>query len=174
MVKVAIVGRGWGERAQAPNFRDAGLDVIAVAGRDRWRDAVESDADLITVVMPPAMHVEITTAALAAGKHVVCEKPMALNATESADLVRIAAQHPQRIAIIDHELRFVPAFQAARERIGEIGAIRYAEVRYSSPSRGDRSRAWNWWSDASLGGGVWGAVGSHFIDTLRYLGCEVE
>jgi predicted dehydrogenase len=174
MVKVAIVGRGWGERAQAPNFRDAGLDVIAVAGRDRWRDAVQSDAELITVVMPPSLHVEITTAALAAGKHVVCEKPMALNVAESAELVRIAARYPERIAIIDHELRFVPAFHAARERIGEIGAIRYAEVRYSSPSRGDRSRPWNWWSDASSGGGVWGAVGSHFIDTLRYLGCEVE
>ena len=174
MVKVVIVGRGWGERSQAPNFRDAGLDVIAVNGRDRWREAVESDADLITVVMPPAMHVEITTAALAAGKHVVCEKPMALNVAEAAELVRIASHHPKRVAIIDHELRFVPAFRAARERIADIGAIRYAEVRYSSPSRGDRSRPWNWWSDASLGGGVWGAVGSHFIDTLHSLGCEVE
>jgi predicted dehydrogenase len=47
-------------------------------------------------------------------------------------------------------------------------------VRYASPSRGDRSREWNWWSDAERGGGVWGAVGSHFVDTLRYLGLEVE
>src|SRR5205807_10305439 len=54
------------------------------------------------------------------------------------------------------------------------GPIRYAEVRYASPSRGDRSRPWNWWSDADEGGGVWGAVGSHFVDALRYLGCEIE
>jgi predicted dehydrogenase len=56
----------------------------------------------------------------------------------------------------------------------EIGEVRYAEVRYSSPARGDRNREWNWWADASRGGGVWGAVGSHFIDALRYFGMEIE
>src|SRR5262249_57038064 len=39
---------------------------------------------------------------------------------------------------------------------------------------GDRSGWWNWWSDAERGGGVWGAVGSHFVDTLRYFGLEIE
>lgn len=174
MAKVAIIGRGWGERSQAPNFRDAGLDVVAIAGRDHWRDVIRSDADVIAVVMPPALHLEMAVAALQAGKHVICEKPMAMSVAEAAELVRAAAQHGGRIAIVDHELRFVPAFRAARERIADLGAIRYAEVRYSSPSRGDRSRAWNWWSDASLGGGVWGAVGSHFADMLRYLGLEIE
>ena len=79
-----------------------------------------------------------------------------------------------QIALIDHELRFLPSFRAARERIGELGGIRYAEVRYASPGRGDRTRAWNWWSDAEQGGGIWGAVGSHFVDTLRFLGMEIE
>lgn len=174
MARVAIIGHGWGERSQSPNFRDAGLDVIAVTGRDGWRDAIRSNADVVTVVMPPSLHLEMATAALEAGKHVVCEKPMAMNVAEAEQLVLAAAKHSERIAIIDHELRFVPAFRAARERIAEIGPIRFAEVRYSSPSRGDRNRAWNWWSDAKMGGGVWGAVGSHFIDALRYLGCEIE
>lgn len=174
MAKVAIIGRGWGERSQAPNFRDAGLDVIAINGRNNWREALASDADVLTVVMPPALHVEMTLAALDAGKHIVCEKPMAMSVAQADELVRAAARHRDRITIIDHELRFLPAFRAARERIAEIGAIRYAEVRYSSPSRGDRARAWNWWSDASLGGGVWGAVGSHFLDALGYLGLEID
>ncbi|HLJ73411.1 MAG TPA: Gfo/Idh/MocA family oxidoreductase [Thermoanaerobaculia bacterium] len=173
MTRVGIVGRGWGERSQAPNFRDAGLDVVAVVGHDDWRRAIDA-ADLVTIVTPPSTHLEIATAALNAGKHVICEKPTALNAADAQKLLDASRAHPRQIAIIDHELRFLPSFRAARERIGDLGAIRYAEVRYASPSRGDRSRAWNWWSDASQGGGVWGAVGSHFIDALRYLGLEIE
>lgn len=116
----------------------------------------------------------MATAALEAGKHVLCEKPTALNAAEVVKMVAAAKKHPDQIAIIDHELRFLPSVSAARERIAELGGVRYVEVRYSSPSRGDRSRPWNWWSDAKEGGGVWGAVGSHFVDALRYLGFEIE
>ena len=175
MARVGIIGRGWGERSQAPNFREAGLDVAAIVGRDGWRELIKSrDIDLISIVMPPVMHLEISVAALEAGKHVICEKPTAMNAAEAEKMLAAAKAHPKQIAIIDHELRFLPSFRAARERIGEIGPIRYAEVRYASPSRGDRNRPWNWWSDASQGGGVWGAVGSHFVDALRYLGLEVE
>jgi len=175
MARVGIIGRGWGERSQAPNFREAGLDVAAIVGRDGWRDLLKrNDIDLISIAMPPSLHVEMSVAALEAGKHVICEKPTAMNAAEAEKMVAAAKTHAKQIAIIDHELRFLPSFRAARERIGEIGTVRYAEVRYASPGRGDRSRPWNWWSDASQGGGVWGAVGSHFIDALRYLGCEIE
>src|SRR5712691_2077730 len=175
MTRVGIIGRGWGEKSQAPNFREAGLDVVAVVGRDGWQSLLQRvDVDVIGVAMPPPQHVEMTITALEAGKHVLCEKSTALNSAEAGRLVEAARMHPNQIAIIDHELRFLPSFRTARERIGEIGAIRYAEVRYASPSRGDRSRPWNWWSDAGQGGGVWGAVGSHFVDALRYLGCEIE
>src|SRR5947209_5706952 len=174
MTRVGIIGRGWGERSQAPNFREAGLEVAAIAGHRDWRKVVESEAELVTIVTPPSTHLEIAMAALDAGKHIICEKPTALNASEAEQLVAAARAHPKQIAIIDHELRFLPSFVEARKRIGEIGAVRYAEVRYASPSRGDRSRPWNWWSDAKEGGGVWGAVGSHFVDALRYLGCEIE
>ena len=173
MTRVGIIGRGWGERAQAPNFRDAGLEIAGIVGHDAWRPILAS-SDVVTIVTPPATHVEIATAALEAGKHVICEKPTALNAADAEKLLAVARAHPKQIAIIDHELRFLPSFRAARERIRDLGDIRYAEVRYASPSRGDRSRPWNWWSDASQGGGVWGAVGSHFIDALRYLGLEIE
>jgi predicted dehydrogenase len=120
------------------------------------------------------MHREVALAALEAGKHVLCEKPTTLNAHEAEELVAAAKQRPEQIAIIDHELRFLPAWREARARIGELGRIRYAEVRYSSPARNTPKREWNWWSDASLGGGIWGAVGSHFVDALRYFGMEIE
>jgi predicted dehydrogenase len=113
-------------------------------------------------------------AALRAGKHVLCEKPTAMSVTEARELVDAAKEHEDRITLIDHELRFLPAWREARTRLGEIGDLRYVEVRYASPARGDRTREWNWWSDASRGGGIWGAVGSHFVDAFRYFGMEPE
>ena len=190
MAKIGIIGTGWGARVQVPAFREAGLDVVGIAGRDagrtrdaareldvrafdRWQDLVASDADLVTIVTPPSEHLAMATAALAAGKHVLSEKPTAMDAGEARQLLEAASARPQQIALIDHELRFLPAWRAARERIGEIGPLRYIEMRYSSPSRGDRSRAWNWWSDAAHGGGVWGAIGSHLVDSVRYFAGEI-
>ena len=91
MTRVGIIGRGWGERSQAPNFRDAGLDVVAVVGRDGWQDLVRrADVDLISVAMPPAHHVEMSITALESGKHVICEKPTALDSTEAGRLITAA------------------------------------------------------------------------------------
>ena len=191
MARVGIIGTGWGARVQVPAFREAGLDVIAIAGHnsertrkiagefdvepfDDWRTLVASNVDLVTIVTPPSEHLQMASSALDAGKHVLCEKPTALNASEAEQLLATARKHREQIALIDHELRFLPSFRAARERIGDLGGIRYAEVRYASPGRGDRTRAWNWWSDANQGGGIWGAVGSHFVDALRFLGMEIE
>lgn len=175
MARIGIVGTGWGARVQVPTFREAGLDVVGVAGRDEWRELVTAEnVDLVSVVAPPYQHREVALAALEAGKHVLCEKPTTLSPLEAEELVSAAKARPDQLALIDHELRFLPSWREARARIGELGRIRYAEVRYSSPARNDPGRAWNWWSDASRGGGIWGAVGSHFVDALRYFGMEVE
>jgi predicted dehydrogenase len=193
MAKIGIIGTGWGARVQVPTFREAGLSVVAIAGHSRektralvgeldvrahddWREVIaSSDIDLVSIVTPPSEHRQMTLAALEAGKHVLLEKPTTLNVAEAEELASAAQAHSDRIALIDHELRFLPSWREARARIAdEIGEIRYAEVRYSSPARGDRKREWNWWSDATRGGGVWGAVGSHFVDALRYFGMEIE
>jgi len=191
MARIGIIGTGWGARVQVPAFREAGLEVVGIAGShrnktrrvaeelrvkpfDEWTALIASDVDVVSVVTPPSEHVKMSAAALANGKHVICEKPTALNVTEAEVLVTEARKHPELVSIIDHEMRFLPAMRTMRERLGELGSIRYAEVRYSSPSRGDRKREWNWWSDAARGGGIWGAVGSHYVDALRYLGLEIE
>jgi predicted dehydrogenase len=193
MANIGIVGTGWGARVQVPTFREAGLNVVAIAGfhknktmdlaaelgvrgYERWQQVIESpDIDLVSIVTPPSEHREMAIAALERGKHVLLEKPTAMSVLEAEHLVAAAATRPRRLALIDHELRFLPSWREARERMpAEIGPVRYAEVRYASPSRGDRKRAWNWWSDAARGGGIWGAVGSHFVDAIRYFGMEVE
>jgi predicted dehydrogenase len=192
MAVIGIAGTGWATRVQVPLFRKAGLTIGGIAGAhktktrriaeelgvvayDDWKAMIADRAiDVVTVTTPPAQHVEIAIAALEAGKHVICEKPAALDAREAGTLVDCARSHGDRLSLIDHELRFLPSWRAARERIADIGALRYAEVRYSSPSRADRLRAWNWWNDEKQGGGIWGAVGSHFVDALRYFGFEPE
>lgn len=190
MARIGVIGTGWGARVQVPVFRDAGLEVVGIAGHSRektertaaelgvraiadWHDLIALDIDLVTIVTPPSQHLEMASAALGAGKHVICEKPTALNVAEAERLAVAARSEPGRIAIIDHELRFLPSWRDARRRVPDLG-VRYVEVRYASPGRGDRLREWTWWSDAASGGGIWGAVGSHFVDALRYLIGDVE
>jgi predicted dehydrogenase len=192
MARIGIIGTGWGARVQVPTFREAGHEVVAIAGKNHertvevarelevrphgdWSEIVSApDIDLVSIVTPPAEHRQMALAAITNGKHVLCEKPTALDAGEAAELAAAARLHPELVTLIDHELRFLPSWRQARTALPELGPVRYAEVRYSSPARGDRSRSWNWWSDAAQGGGIWGAVGSHFVDALRYFGLEVE
>lgn len=101
--RIAILGTGWGARVQVPAFRAAGLDVAALWGRtpekaegaaaqagvafasaDVAAILARPDVDLVSIVTPPSTHAELALAALAAGKHVVCEKPTARDAGEAA------------------------------------------------------------------------------------------
>lgn len=190
MSGIGIIGTGWGARVQVPAFRSVGLEVTALAGSQAektrriaselgvawhttsWQDLLaRPDVDLVSIVTPPGLHKAIAVAALEAGKHVLCEKPTALNVAEAEAMLAAAAAHPSQLALIDHELRFLPALRLALDLIaqGAIGAVRHAEIRAISSSRSDPRRPWSWWSDASQGGGILGAIGSHQIDMLRYL-----
>lgn len=192
-MKIGIIGTGWGARVQVPVFRAAGLELVGIAGRRPektrqqaaeldvhacadWRELLASDADLISIVTPPALHLEMAQAALEAGKHVLCEKPTALDAEQAAAMLAAAQAHPSQLALIDHELRFLPLVQEARARIaaGELGEIYHLTASIATASRGDLQRPWDWWSDREQGGGTWGAVGSHQLDLIRYLCGEIR
>lgn len=193
MSNIGIIGTGWGARVQVPAFRRAGLNVIAIAGKNAektretagslsvqsaytdWQQLVQDPAiDLVSIVTPPSTHMEMAIAVLRAGKHVLSEKPTAMNTGQAAAMVLEAETRPDQLSIIDHELRFLPSWAEARKRLDSIGPLRHAEVRYASPSRGTGDRPWTWWSDESQGGGILGAVGSHAIDSLRYLAGEID
>jgi len=107
---------------------------------------------------------------------VLCEKPMAMNAEETGRM-RAAAQEAGVLALVDHELRFLPARRRMREMIqgGDIGRVLRAKVMFRSDSRASDDRPWNWWSDERAGGGTLGAIGSHAVDTLHWLlGARIE
>jgi predicted dehydrogenase len=190
VVGIGIIGTGFARSTQIPGFRACeGASVVAIAsGRranaervardfgiefatDDWREVVErADVDLVSIASPPHTHREMTLAALEAGKAVLCEKPTAIDAGEAEEMLR-RGEERGALALIDHELRFLPARRLMREMIiaGEIGRVQHVKYFFRAESRSDPARPWTWWSDATRGGGVLGAIGSHAVDSIRWL-----
>ena len=189
-VGVGIIGTGFARTTQLPAWRACeGARVVAVASGHRenaeaaarefdipvvasdWREVVgREDVDLVSIVTPPVTHAEMAVGALAVGKAVLCEKPMAMDAAEAGRMCE-AARSAGRLALIDHELRFLPARRLMRELLlgGEVGRVRHAKFLFRADSRAVADRPWNWWSDERAGGGALGAIGSHAVDALHWL-----
>ncbi|MGH7530284.1 MAG: Gfo/Idh/MocA family protein [Gemmatimonadales bacterium] len=194
-VRIGLIGAGFARRVQLPALAFVpGVRATAVASAHRANaDAVAREfglahayddgtelarsphVDLVIVSSTPDSHARYALAALEAGKHVLCEKPTALDAFDAARMLEAAERRPGQVAWIDHELRYEPNRRRAREliRSGAIGAVRHIELSLKPYLRGDgRPQAsaapWTWWSDAARGGGILGAVGSHLIDLVRY------
>lgn len=189
-VKIGIIGAGFARTTQIPGFRDCmGARIVAIASRNPqhaadvakefeiehvakdWRELVaRDDVDLVSVVTPPATHMEMTLAAFEHGKAVLCEKPMAMNAHEARRMTESAAK-ADRLALIDHELRFLKSRRMMRSMInsGVIGPVRHCNYVFRSDYRGVLDRPWDWWSDENMGGGTLGAIGSHVIDSFHWM-----
>lgn len=189
-IGIGIVGAGFARTTQIPGFRHCeGARVVAITSRrrenaervaqefgiehvaDDWRELVaRDDVDLVSVVTPPATHMEITLAAFEHGKAVLCEKPMAMNAAEARQMAD-RARETRVLALIDHELRFLNSRRKMRAMLheGAIGSVRHCHYHFRSDYRGVLDRAWDWWSDVKMGGGTLGAIGSHAIDSFRWI-----
>jgi predicted dehydrogenase len=194
-LRIGIIGTGFARRVQLPGLKLVpGAEVTAISsGRRANADAVaaefgiprvfddgtelaRSDAvDLVIVSSTPASHARYCIAALEAGRHVLCEKPVALDAAEAWQIVAAAERRPGQVAWVDHELRYEPNRRRIRDLVrgGAIGEVRHIELLLKPYLRGDgRPQApnalWTWWFDAAQGGGILGAVGSHLVDLCRY------
>src|SRR6476620_2594617 len=189
IIGIGIVGAGFARSTQIPGFRNCpGARVVAITSRrreraqqvadefgiahvaDNWKELVaRDDVDLVSIVTPPSTHMEITLAALEQGKAVLCEKPMAMDAAEAGRMTE-RAREAGVLALIDHELRFLSSRLKMRAMLhrGEIGTVRHCNYVFRSDYRGVLGN-WDWWSDAAMGGGTLGAIGSHAIDSFRWL-----
>lgn len=194
-VRVGFVGAGWTERVQIPMFRLGGLTAQAIcAGNPEnaeraaqrleipevfptWQALVAADTvDVVSIVTPPHLHREIAVAALAAGKHVICEKPTALNIAEAEAMLAAAQAAPDQLAIIDHELRFHPQRLHLRQllRDGYVGSVLSIHIAVQNSGRLNPATPWGWGHDAEQGGGILGAIGSHMLDLSRWLIGKIE
>jgi predicted dehydrogenase len=195
-IGIGIIGTGFARTVQIPAFQQIeGAEIVSIASArrekaestakefgiahftDDWRETVKhKDVDLICITTPPVFHCEMTLLALENNKHVLCEKPMAMNAGEASEMFE-KSKEKNLLALIDHELRFLNGRRKAFDsiRAGEIGKIRHVKYNFRAPSRGSADLPWTWWSDETQGGGTLGAIGSHIFDTLRWFtGAEIS
>ncbi len=194
-VAIGIIGTGVGLRTHLPAFRSLpGVAVTAVAGSSTERAKAYAIAhgveraldvetlcalpeiDLVCVTSPNPYHRAQAGQALGSGKHVLCEKPLAMNAEETDELIELACRYPRQLALVNHQLRFNPYIVRVREllRDGAIGRPYYARVHQQSTGFSDRNAPWSWSFDSRCGGGVRLAMGSHLVDLLQFwFGSEV-
>jgi predicted dehydrogenase len=135
-----------------------------------------NDLDAIAIATPPTPHHDFAIAALNAGKHVLCEKPFALSAVQAAEMRDVAASSG-RTAMVVHEFRHTPQREQIKELIddGYIGEFKLASLElYLSRGGSGTPPPMTWASSRADGGGFLGALGSHFIDGLRYWFGDVE
>ncbi|NYJ36180.1 putative dehydrogenase [Nocardiopsis aegyptia] len=188
--RAAVIGTGFMGRVHTHAVRANGGRVVGVAGSsqdkaERFRtvhgldravghalDLVhDPDVDVVHVCTPNHLHAPLSLAALAAGKHVVCEKPLATDAATARGLVT-AAEEAERVAVVPFVYRFHPMAREARARVaaGAIGRVGLAHGGYLqdwllSPEDD------NWRVDPELGGPTraFGDIGSHWCDMLEFV-----
>ncbi|OLB65006.1 MAG: oxidoreductase [Actinobacteria bacterium 13_2_20CM_2_72_6] len=188
MIRSAILGTGFIGTVHARAVRAAGGTVSAVAAStpSRAAEAAErlsagraagaeelvtaDDVDVVHVCTPNHLHVPLVERALAAGKHVVCEKPLATDLAGARRLADLAASAGV-VAAVPFVYRFYPTVRAARTRIarGDAGPLHLLHGSYlqdwlSRPEDG------NWRVDAGLGGAsrAFGDIGVHWCDLVEF------
>jgi predicted dehydrogenase len=200
-LRVALIGNGFMGAAHsqawrvAPRFFDLPLEpeMAVLVGRDAsraekaaerwgwaesssdWRSVIaRDDIDVVDIVTPGDSHAEIACAALAAGKHVICEKPLANTVAEAeamADAARAAAADGI-LAMVGFTYRRVPAVTLARDLVaeGHVGTIRQITASYHQDWLVDPQSPFTWRLDKSLAGsGALGDIGAHAIDLAQFV-----
>ncbi|GHD03169.1 Gfo/Idh/MocA family protein [Zhihengliuella salsuginis] len=180
---------------RAPEFFDlaARPELVAVCGRDAgragefaerfgigrvetdWRRFVESDdVDVIDICVPGDLHAPIAIAALEAGKHVLCEKPLANTPEEAEAMVaaaRAAAAHGVR-SMVGYSYRGTPAIAYARQLVeaGRLGRIRHIRARYLQDWIVDEDFPLVWRLQRErAGSGALGDIGAHLVDMAAFV-----
>lgn len=189
-LRVGVIGTGFGTIVHIPGFQSCpDTEVVAVcsARRERAEATAEKfgipycftdyrelaqmpELDLVSVVTPPFEHYAMVMAALDAGKHVLCEKPMALSAREGREMLG-KAEEKGLVHMVCHEFRLAPA-RAYMSRLiaeGYIGQLRHVNVTLYVGARGGSlaNPTYTWAAQRAKGGGFLMALGSHYIDALR-------
>jgi predicted dehydrogenase len=185
VLRAAVIGAGFVGAQHIDALRRIGVEVAVVAassgataatsasaaGVDRstgdWHAAVADPAvDVVHVCVPNDLHGPVVLASLRAGKHVICEKPLAMDLAEADELVE-AAETSDRVAVLCHNYRFFPMAAELRLRVagGELGALHLV--------RGSYLQDWllapeatNWRIDPARGGRsrTIADIGTHVVD----------
>jgi predicted dehydrogenase len=162
---VADVNMAAAERARARfGFARASTD---------WRELVADPAiEIVSITAPNILHKEMALAAIAAGKHVYCEKPLALTAADARELT-LAAEAAGVRTMVGYNYLCAPAIRHIKKLLdqGELGALTYLRCAFEEDYMADPATPFSWRCDRSrAGSGALGDMGSHALSLARYLG----
>lgn len=202
---VGMVGYAFMGAAHSQGWRTAGHVfelpmrpvLAAICGRDRtaveaaadrhgwaaaetdWRAMIaRDDVQLVDICTPGDSHAEIAIAALEAGKHVLCEKPLANTVAEAEAMTEAAARGAARgqVAMVGFNYRKVPALTYARKLIaeGRLGTLRHVRATYLQDWLVDPASPLTWrLKKEHAGSGALGDLGAHIVDLAQYLAGEL-
>jgi predicted dehydrogenase len=195
-IKAAVVGTGFIGVVHVEALRRLGVEVTGVVGSSPERAAEKARAaalpspypsfeamlddpavEVVHLTTPNHLHYPQVRDVLAAGKHVVCEKPLAMNSDETAELLRLA-EDSGLVHAVNFNIRYYAQNQEARTRVqaGEIGDVRLISGGYLQDWL-LLDTDWNWRLDPAAGGSLRavGDIGSHWLDLVTYItGRHVE
>jgi predicted dehydrogenase len=196
-IGVAVIGAGFMGGVHTEALRRAGCEVVGVLGVDdaestkfaaatgvekAYRSLGELLADptvqSVHIGTPNKLHFPMAKAALEAGKHVLCEKPLAMTSAETAELVALARKHPRQAAAVNYNLRFYPLNLEARERVrgGQLGRVFHIAGSYVQDWL-LLDTDYNWRVLAAEGGALRAVadIGTHWLDLVHAMtGLEAE
>jgi predicted dehydrogenase len=189
-IRAAVVGTGFIGPVHVEGLRRAGVDVVGILGSTHAKSQFAADklriptayatyselladsrVDVVHLTTPNRFHHAETLAALDAGKHVLCEKPLAMTATESAELVARAAQS-ERFCGVNYNVRFYPLCQETRARIaaGDLGRLFHVAGSYVQDWL-LYDTDFNWRVLADDGGELraMADIGTHWLDLVQFV-----
>jgi predicted dehydrogenase len=197
-LRAGVIGTGFIGPVHIENLKRLGVQVTAVCGStrsaracaDRWgipevygdydyRSMLASPhVDVVHITSPNKAHVEQSLAALAAGKHVVCEKPLGMTSRETARVVAAASRKGAPVFSVNYMCRFFPAVLQMRAKVarGDLGRIMHVQGHFFQDWL-LKDSDYNWRLLASEGGRLRavGDIGTHWIDAVSFiLGAKAE
>lgn len=188
-IKVGIVGASFGGAVHLPAYQNhPRFEVVAIASPNRARDIAaahhlrsftsaeelleEVDIDLLSVASPPFDHHRSVMAAIARGKHVLSEKPMALNLAQAEEMAA-AGQKAGVVGALAFEFRYIPSLLIMKQRIeaGHFGPLRQIEITRSTSELllASTGRSRGWWFRREDGGGIANSIMPHLLDLALHL-----
>jgi predicted dehydrogenase len=189
-IGAAVIGTGFIGTVHVQALRRLGVTVRGVLGSSPERGAAraadigaprayatldellaDASVDVVHVTSPNHAHFPQVKAILAAGKHVICEKPLAMTSEQSAEMVRIA-KASGKVCAVCYNIRFYPLNQQARGMVaaGDLGDIRFVSGHYHQDWLA-KPTDWNWRLEADQGGALRsvGDIGTHWVDLTSFI-----
>jgi predicted dehydrogenase len=185
-VRIGLIGSsGWAEGMYLSALAtDPRVEIVGIAARNQERldelagkwniantytdahELIASDVDGVIIATPDSAHAEYALAAFAAGKHLLCEKPMALTSAQSGAMAE-AAIASGLVNMVMFTFRFLPVLQRLRQQVATLGQI--TDARFEFRQGYARNNDYFWRLDPTHGTGVVGDLGSHVFDLAAWM-----